>query len=494
MNMTLPDLRTADLASAPKASRQPQPLRLPLLISTVAAATVAALLVLPLNTPSWWAFVGTAAALLLSHVRVVNLPFGRQRWSFAWEEIPVAAALLLAPGAWIVGATALGIAVAQVIRKQPRLKQVFNSVQLPAAACVGVAVALAVDGVLGVVLAMAAFWAANTLQVTLAIWTRTDRRFFEILVDGTPLMALHSATNVSMAILGYWIMTSNPLGLLALIAPGTLMVWAIIDVIARTGETQLLAELVRAHESRVSDATDEVVGALIQVGSRLVPDIEVELIVFTPEGPHLYRRQARGTVACHRMRVGDFAESWALAAATSAPVTRTNDDTTEILLRVGRTGSTALGLVRMVTTRSPGSLGRAEYQVLRMLARHAEASLSIDRAMLGRDDALQRANAAAETVRSLSDISADTAPALRVLRESAGRLATLAAETHGNEVEVTQLVEELYAVERAVASLCGAVTLASIPGVDDDDLSDATRIVGTRGEVWTRTGLLDAAV
>ena len=467
-----------------------RPLRLPLLVGVVAGGTACAVSLLPWNAPPWWGFALTALAVLLSESRVVNLPFGGQRWSFAWAEVPVAAALLVKPGSWIAVSVAVGVMSAQAMRRQPPVKQVFNTVQLAAAASVAIAVALPIGGELGVTAGMATFWTANTALVAAAIWITTDRKFLSVCVDGAPLMALHSATNVSLAILGVWIATLNPTGLLALLAPAGLLAWALIDQIQRTGETQLLAELVRAHEDRVSDTTDEVVGALLEVGSRLLPNVAVELVVFTADGPHLYRRQSRGGVACHRMRVGDFSESWALAATSDDPVTRTRDDESEALLRVGRAGS-PLGLIRMITTAPGATLNRQSMQVLRMLSRHAEASLSVDRALLSRDDALERASAATETVRALSDISADTAPALRVLRDSAGRLAALAANAPADEVEVTRLVEELYAVERAVASLCGAITLAAVPGVEDTD-GDGVVLSVDRAEAWTRTGLLES--
>src|SRR5688572_19824961 len=113
-----------------------RPLRLPLLIGLVAGGTACAVSILPWNAPPWWGFALTAFAVLLSESRVVNLPFGGQRWSFAWAEVPVAAALLVKPGSWIAVSVAVGVLSAQAIRRQPPVKQVFNTVQLAAAACV----------------------------------------------------------------------------------------------------------------------------------------------------------------------------------------------------------------------------------------------------------------------------------------------------------------------------------------------------------------------
>jgi hypothetical protein len=72
-----------------------------------------------------------------------------------------------------------------------------------------------------------------------------------------------------------------------------------------------------------------------------------------------------------------------------------------------------------------------------------------------------------------------------VLRESADRLARLAEDPSG----VEHIVEELHHVETAVASLLGAVALASEP-----DLLHLPEPVQERGledaSDWTTTGLL----
>ena len=83
----------------------------------------------------------------------------------------------------------------------------------------------------------------------------------------------------------------------------------------------------------------------------------------------------------------------------------------------------------------------------------------------------------------MSHLGSATSPALLVLRESADRLARLA----GSEGAIDDIVEELHLVERAVASLLGAIALAAEP--------DLVQFVGsvspTRpGTDWTTTGVL----
>jgi hypothetical protein len=90
----------------------------------------------------------------------------------------------------------------------------------------------------------------------------------------------------------------------------------------------------------------------------------------------------------------------------------------------------------------------------------------------------------------LGDIGADTAPSLVTLRESANRLARLAA-TEG-PASVHEIVDELYAVERAVASLLGAVALAA-----ETDLGRGTSVEGEEPGTWwatdwTTTGVLSS--
>ena len=77
-----------------------------------------------------------------------------------------------------------------------------------------------------------------------------------------------------------------------------------------------------------------------------------------------------------------------------------------------------------------------------------------------------------------------------MLRESATRLARLATTSSAQEA-VTDIVDELHSVERAVASLLGAIALAADPSLRDlDDDFDIAAAPARRDEDWTTTGLL----
>jgi hypothetical protein len=79
-----------------------------------------------------------------------------------------------------------------------------------------------------------------------------------------------------------------------------------------------------------------------------------------------------------------------------------------------------------------------------------------------------------------------------VLRESANRLARL-AETQG-PASVGEIVDELYSVERAVASLLGAIALAADPDLAAMDASrgDVAEVPAPNRAIadWTTTGVL----
>jgi hypothetical protein len=117
-----------------------------------------------------------------------------------------------------------------------------------------------------------------------------------------------------------------------------------------------------------------------------------------------------------------------------------------------------------------------------VLVGQAEAWLSVA-------DLSRRNEAAVTSAKNLGDVGAATAPALLVLRESADRLARLADSSGG----VDDIVEELHLVERAVASLLGAIALAAEPELAA--LSSGTRMTDAPAPArpatdWTTTGVL----
>jgi hypothetical protein len=121
-----------------------------------------------------------------------------------------------------------------------------------------------------------------------------------------------------------------------------------------------------------------------------------------------------------------------------------------------------------------------------VLVGQADSWLSVADLSLRAMTAEQHAQAAEGTARALGDLGAATAPSLRVLRESANRLARL-AEAEGG---VDDIVEELHMVERAVASLLGAVALAADPELAQAADAGGSRVPTRPSADWTTTGVL----
>jgi hypothetical protein len=134
---------------------------------------------------------------------------------------------------------------------------------------------------------------------------------------------------------------------------------------------------------------------------------------------------------------------------------------------------------------------RADVQLAEVLVRQAESWLSVAELAARRDEAVGRAEAYGAANRVLGEVSQETVPALAVLRESAHRLSRLATRYDGPDA-VDEIVAELYSVERAVASLLGAIALAS-DAVTGPAFTSTGAAPRTEAE-WTTTGRLEDAV
>ncbi len=150
-------------------------------------------------------------------------------------------------------------------------------------------------------------------------------------------------------------------------------------------------------------------------------------------------------------------------------------------------GATGSPQAVLIARRSPGAapFGRREARLAQVLVGQAETWLFLADLSVQHRTATERAELAGEAAKALGDLGAATAPALTVLRESADRLARLAEAAGG----VEDIVGELHLVERAVASLLGAVALAAEP--------DLLCLAAVEGQLpvrpatdWTTTGVL----
>jgi len=459
-----------------------------LLGAAAAVVAVAAGVTAGWSNPAWWAILALAALVACAETAVVHLAFGRQRWTFSLTEAAVAAALVYRPGAWVALAAAAGVALAQWVRRQPRTKVEFNVAQFAAGSAVAAAVAHVAGGhIPGAISGMAAFWCVNTLLVTSAVvaMSDTEQPLLALLRASAPLSAVHSAGTSSLGLLAAWLTEHAPLGLLALVVP-LLLLWLSYDEqTARAAEARMFAELARLQEKASGRSIDVSVQVVLTAAARLFGGAEVEMVLLADDGPVHYVGNEDGV---HRSRVDVAAldRPWVMRALSAGRV--------ECDVEAGRPycsavlGGDEAPMAVLVARGAVGSaaFGRREAMLAELLVQQAESWLSVAELAESRDEALAHAEAAEGAARALGDLGANTAPALVVLRESANRLARL-ADTEG-PAAVGDIVDELYSVERAVASLLGAIALAAEPDLSRLELE---ALPGAERPVtdWTTTGV-----
>jgi hypothetical protein len=222
------------------------------------------------------------------------------------------------------------------------------------------------------------------------------------------------------------------------------------------------------------------------------------MVLVAPDGPVRYAGDETGVPERRRVDPGAFDAPWVVRALGSGGVLTGSEQGRPFVSAV--VGDPQRPLAVLVARRPAGSagFGRREVLLAQVLVGQAESWLQV--AELSQQTAAARAQAAAaeqsvgETARALGDLGAAAAPSLRVLHESAERLARLAAQADAS-AGVDDIVEELHLVERAVASLLGALALAAEPDLRRAVPGD---VVATpeppsrpeRSSDWTTTGVL----
>ena len=444
------------------------------------------------GSPAWSALPLLAVAVAFTEIAVVHLSAGRQRFTFSLTEGAIGAAYVYAPGAWTVVAVTTGLLIAQVVRRQERLKLEFNVCQFAAGTALGAAMAHAVGGgVTGAVSGMAVFWLANIVLVSWAMSIVTAQRMWSLLVSSAPLAAVHSAGISSLGILGAWLTEQAPLGLIALVVP-LLLLWLSYDEqTARAAEARLFAELARLQEQASGRSIDVSAQVVLTAAARLFGGADVEMVLMAADGPVHYVGDENG-VGRQRVAPDVLDRSWVIRALGGSAIQTGMEDGRGFCSAVLGGGDAPLAVLIARRPHGSAGFGRREAMLAEVLAQQAESWLSVAELAKSRDAARAQAEAAEDAARALGDLGAHTVPALVVLRESANRLARLAGNDSG-PAAVGEIVDELYAVERAVASLLGAIALAA-----DPDLAGMDGLGGNAGDAaasravtdWTTTGVL----
>jgi hypothetical protein len=341
---------------------------------------------------------------------------------------------------------------------------------------------------------MGVFWFVNNAMVAAAVAAMSGQRPVAVFRASALLAAVHATGTSSLGLLAAWLATNAPLGLLGLVVPLGLLWLSYDEQTAKAAEARLFAELARGQEQVAQRSTDTSAQVLLTAAARLFGGADVEMLLLAADGPVRYTGDELGVRDRRRVETCTFDEPWVLRVLGAGGVLTGVDKGRPFCSAV--LGGEDDPLAVLIARRLPGSpfFGRREVSLARVLVRQAEAWLSVASLAASRDEAVEAAAAAEQSARALGDLGAHTVPSLGVLRESAARLARLASEPGGPD-PVGDIVEELHAVERAVASLLGAIALAADPelvrpGGDSDagsaDGSPAPRAV----EDWTTTGVL----
>ncbi|MHB8452168.1 MAG: hypothetical protein ACYDAQ_17215 [Mycobacteriales bacterium] len=446
------------------------------LTATLAFAGAAVLgVVAGWGQPGAWAVPALLAGVALSEIAVVHLAFGRQRWTFSCTDALLGAAFVLAPGAWVALAVAGGVAVAQLLRRQPRLKAAFNVSQF----CFAATGAAAVDGLLrhtgtenawtAAGVAMGCFWVINHVLVAFAVAVTSRRPLRELLFASAPLSLLHTSGNTSVGLLAAWLALRAPFGLFGLLVPAALL-WSSYDQqTRRAAEARLFAELAEGQEKAFGRSVDASAQVVVVTTARLFGGADVELLVLGADGPVCYSGSELGTARRTVVEAGAFDQPWVLQALGSEGLVTGVDGGRPYLSALIGTRDVPLAVLIARRPTGTGGVSRGETMLADLLVRQAASWLSVADLTASRDAALTQVEAVGEAARALSDIGAHTTPALSRLRDSAGRLARLADSRGAEAAAVDDIVAELHSVERAVASLLGAIALAA-----ETDLATAT--------------------
>jgi hypothetical protein len=463
-------------------------------ISVVLLGGAAALAAnLPWGHPGWFGLPILAVAVGVCETALINVTVARQRVTFSLTDGVVAAAFLLAPGWWSVVAVVAGLLPVLLITRKSALKVQYNITQYFVSTMVAALVVVRLDGgvnggVGAALVGMAVWWFCNQVLSAIPLSIMGGERFVPMIFEDAALHSVHAAATTSIGVLGAWLAVHAPFGLLGLLVP-VLVLWMSFDEqTTKSAEARLFAELARGQEQAISHSIDVSARVVLTAAARVLGGADVELVVVEHEGPVVYTGDESGRTL-RRNDPEAFDAPWVLRALGAGGVLTGTDSERPFCSAV--IGTTDQPMAVLIAHRPAGGsgFGRRESGLASVLVGQAKSWLSVAEVSASRDEALARADAADMAARSLGDIGADTAPSLGMLRESATRLARLASVGAGEDA-VTDIVDELHSVERAVASLLGAIALAADPTLRELESEMDEAMPARRVEDCTTTGLL----
>lgn len=444
------------------------------------------------SSPVWWAFPGLALAVAFSEAFSARLVIGGQTFTSSLTEALLAVALLVRPGFWIVVALVLGYGIKLASRRVVLVKLSYNLSNWALASAVAVALTRSLgdgdgigsfgDGVVAAGCGIIAFAIVNQLLVSFAVSLVSGRPYNRVVREAAVLSLVSVSGNASVGLLAAWLVRHQPIALVGLVIPVCLLWWSYEQQAQRTAEARLFAELARGQETIVGTSVDTSAQVVVAAAARVFGGADVELLLRHPDGLVRYLGGEDGVRDRSRVDSETFGAPWVLQAMAARGVLSGVDDGRPFASSI--LGEADRPLAAMIVRRQPraGEFSRADLQLAKVLVAQAQSWLSVADLTAKADEARGEVEVYKAAGRVLGDIGAETMPALVVLRESSDRLARLANRFDGPD-PVSQIVDELHAVERAVASLLGAIALAQ----------PAPEAAPLAASEWTTTGRLESA-
>jgi hypothetical protein len=456
----------------------------------IALAAVALASQISLGLPDWWALPLLISAIFIAEATAVRMVIGRQGWSFSLVDAVLAIGFVIAPGWWIALGMVLGFCLSNA-RRSEGLKLAFNGAQYGLSVTAGVGVTLLLGGGLPAAAAGLLVYAVlNHLLVGIPVSLASGTPYLRVISATGSLGIVHQAGNISVGLLAGWLSINAPLGLLGLVVPIGLLWWSYQQQTRRASEATLFAELARGQE-RIGGSADASTEVVLTAAARLFGGAEVEMIVQHPDGLLRYAGNESGMTSRERVDSDAMDTPWVLRALATRGVFVGQDGLRPFCSAVLGDPDRPNAVLVAYRPEKAAPFTRADVQLAEVLVRQAESWLSVAELAARRDEAVGRAEAYGAANRVLGEVSQETVPALAVLRESAHRLSRLATRYDGPDA-VDEIVAELYSVERAVASLLGAIALAS-DAVTGPAFTSTGAAPRTEAE-WTTTGRLEDAV
>lgn len=464
--------------------------RIYVLVAVLAVGTVGGCIALGWGRAPWWALPAMAAAVAIAEFSTARLVVRNESAvGFALTDAVVAIGFVIHPGAWVSVAVAIAVVAANIGRSN-LTKVAFNAAQYPAAICVGLLIARSLGGdMLAAAVGLLAFGIVNFLFVAFPVAWMSGQRYFSVISGAGQMTIIHLTGNLSLGLLAAWLAQHKPLGLLGLAAPLLLLWWSYQQQTERASEARLFAELARGQEQAASRSLDSSAQVIVTAAARLFGGAEVEMLLRHPEGLVRYVGSENGVKSRDRVEADAFAEPWVLRTMGARRVRIGNEDGRPYCSAVLGDHDRPLAVLIARRTSRSRSFERLDIRLADVLVGQAEAWLSVANMTARHEAAIGQVAALGEGNKALGQLGAETVPSLLVLRESAERLSRLAYSFSGPD-PVREIVDELHSAERAVASLLGAVALASEPELIAG--SDGPRSVMQVDSEWTTTGRLEA--